>query len=284
MGAGKSAWFRPGRSTRSFAPPVSQRRRRLGVGVIVVTLAFLGGCATVPGPGVAPEAAATEHPDQKGLYLQLIQRMEAQGQYYAALAYLDKFDQRWPDDPESSLLRGRALRATGQLADAARYYQRLLAYSAFAAQGHEGLGLVAGAQGNVSLAVKEFEAAARLAPTDPQILSNLGYSELVAKRYDLAKEALFKAGELAPKDSRIWSNIALYYLLTGDQYRAVAAMDRLDMSWSERSAIRAKAMAMAEPEASGGQGERLSTAGRTDLLQPPINEVFSGAATMGLSH
>ena len=248
----------------------------------------LGGCAAANQPAPPPMAAATaaHKPDEQGLYLQLVERMEKERQWYAALAYLDEYHRHWPENAQTWYLRARALRATGQLKESQGFYQKLLD-GPLSAYGYEGLGLVAAAQGQSGEALREFRKAARQSPTNADILNNLGYAALVAKDLRLAKDSLFKAGQLAPDDQRIWSNIALYYLEAGEPLRAQEVMDKRNMSWAERNAIRARATALTGGAPGHGAAPGTPTPfaeSSGPLLSPPITQVFSGAAPVGVSH
>lgn len=247
----------------------------------------LGGCAGANQPAPPPIAATAAHkPDEQGLYLQLVERMEKERQWYAALAYLDEYHRHWPENAQTWYLRARALRATGQLKESQGYYQKLLD-GPLSAYGYEGLGLVAAAQGQSGEALREFRKAARQDPTNADILNNLGYAALVAKDLRLAKDSLFKAGQLAPEDQRIWSNIALYYLEAGEPLRAQEVMDKRNMSWAERHAIRARATALTGGAPGHGAAPGTPTPfaeSSGPLLSPPITQVFSGAAPVGVSH
>src|SRR5580704_8241702 len=47
-------------------------------------------------------------PDTPGVYLALIDRMQAQGLYYASLAHIDAYEQQYGVSPDSILLRADA--------------------------------------------------------------------------------------------------------------------------------------------------------------------------------
>ena len=121
-------------------------------GMLAVAL-LLGACATKEsgyGVGAQTERAALMQaadqkqsvPDTPGMYLGLIQRMQAQGLYYASLAHIDAYDKTYGVMPESILLRADALRMTDQPAASAAVYAQLLK-TPLAARGYRGLGLLA---------------------------------------------------------------------------------------------------------------------------------------------
>ncbi|KAG0927279.1 hypothetical protein G6F32_012934 [Rhizopus arrhizus] len=107
--------------------------------------AVASGCAsTTPKYLRAPSLAAPEPApqDSRNAYLELIARMQQQGAWYASLAHVDAFRQRYGDRPALRLLQADALRETGQ-ADAAIALYRELSTGPQAAAAAHGLGLIA---------------------------------------------------------------------------------------------------------------------------------------------
>ena len=260
--------------------------RALGIqslsgGLAAFCVLAAGGCATHPSAPVvtnAPEPKVS-FSDLRGLSLQLIQKMEAQQKWYAAISYLDRYLKNWPASDQTDLLRARALAATGEPARAERYFQRVLG-TPLAAQGYQGLGLIAAHGGDITRAIRLFQRAAREDPTDAGILNNLGYAALQGKAWDVARNALFRAGELAPQDERVWSNIALYYLLRGDAFRAQQIMGAHNFSWEVSQRIRREADQMTGVPAPAGDhpvaaATAPSGAVMPALPNPPLTQLFS---------
>lgn len=215
---------------------------------LLAMLALLGACASkgVTGYGVGAQAERAmmsqqadkdAAPDTPGMYLGLIDQMQSQGLYFASLAHIDAYEKQYGASPDTIVLRADALRMTDQPAAAASAYGELLK-TPLAARGHRGLGLVAGASGDFALAAQELEAAAQLAPTDPVILSDLGYARLRAGDVGGARVPLMKAAELDQKSPKIISNVVLYLLANGEQTRALAIMNQQSFTQDVRSAIR----------------------------------------------
>src|ERR1700688_272192 len=109
--------------------------RLLLVAVCVSTTLAASACAfKESGYGVGAqaerEALETAHPEPKpdtpGVYLALIDRMQAQGLYYASLAHIDAYEKQYGATPDSTLLRADALRVTGQSDASAAAYRALL--------------------------------------------------------------------------------------------------------------------------------------------------------------
>ena len=213
----------------------------------VLSFALLSACgSTLSGYGVGAQAErqaeiqqATRDPapDTPSMYLDLIGRMQAQGLYYASLAHIDAFEKQYGAQPDTILMRADALRMTDQPAAAADAYTKLL-QTPLAARGYRGLGLIAGAAGDFGRAVQQLQDAARLAPTDPATLSDLGYAELREGDINGARVPLMKAAQLDHSNPKIISNVVLYLLADGDAGRAATLMDQQKFSTSVRAAIR----------------------------------------------
>ncbi|PLZ03364.1 pilus assembly protein [Burkholderia sp. WAC0059] len=255
--------------TTSAAPPASganTRCPRLARPVqacaltgLLAGLLALGACASKEtGYGVGSqaerealieEANRAPQPDTPGLYLELIERMQADGLYYASLAHLDAYEKQYGPTPKTILLRADALRATAQPAAASADYARLL-QTPLAANGYHGLGLIAGANGDFGTAAARLAEAARRAPTDTAVLSDLGYALLREGDVDGARVPLMKAMELDHDNPKIVSNVTLFLLADGDRDKAQALMDAQQMSPTVRAAILADASKVVVAEAS----------------------------------
>lgn len=229
---------------------------------------LLGACATKEsgyGVGAQTERAALMQaadqkqsvPDTPGMYLGLIQRMQAQGLYYASLAHIDAYDKTYGVMPESILLRADALRMTDQPAASAAVYSQLLK-TPLAARGYRGLGLLAGAAGDFDRAVQALTQASELAPTDPSLLSDLAYAKLRSGDVVGARVPLMKAAELDQRNPKIVSNLALYLFAAGRAQDAQRLMNQQHLSTEIRkdingdaakiaAAVRAQQRAIATP-------------------------------------
>lgn len=217
--------------------------------------ALLAACAAkdLAGYGVGPQAEraamaqqanSDPKPDSPGMYLGLIDQMQAQGLYFASLAHIDAYEKQYGASPDTNLLRADALRMTDQPAEAAQAYALLLK-TPLAARGYRGLALVAGAAGDFARAAQELEQAALLAPTDAVILSDLGYARLRTGDVNGARVPLMKAGELDQNNPKIVSNVVLYLLANGDQAQALAVMNQQKLAPEVRAAIRSDAAKIA---------------------------------------
>ncbi|MFP6558708.1 pilus assembly protein [Paraburkholderia sp. B3] len=222
-----------------------------------MALVVLAACASKEqGYGVGPQAQAELQmrdatrdpaPDTPGMYLGLIQRMQAEGLYYASLAHIDAYEHQYGASPESIVLRADALRATGQSAASATAYMQLLT-TPFAARGHRGLGLLAGAAGDFSKAASELAEASRLEPTDATTLSDLGYALLREGEVAAARVPLLKAVELDTHNPKIVANVALYFVASGDAASAQALMAQEGLAPAARAAIERDAQNVAQAQ------------------------------------
>ncbi|BEV51580.1 MULTISPECIES: tetratricopeptide repeat protein [Burkholderia] len=246
---------------------------------------LLGACATKEsgyGVGAQTERAALMQaadqkqsvPDTPGMYLGLIQRMQAQGLYYASLAHIDAYDKTYGVMPESILLRADALRMTDQPAASAAVYAQLLK-TPLAARGYRGLGLLAGAAGDFDRAVQALTQASELAPTDPSLLSDLAYAKLRSGDVVGARVPLMKAAELDQRNPKIVSNLVLYLFAAGRAQDAQRLMNQQHLSTEIRkdingdaakiaAAVRAQQRAIATPPV-------VSRRGATTPITPMAN-------------
>jgi Flp pilus assembly protein TadD len=241
----------------------------------LLALAMLSACASkLSGYGVGPQAEreaeiqqATRDPapDTPAMYLDLIGRMQTQGLYYASLAHIDAFEKQYGAQPETILMRADALRMTDQPVAAADAYTKML-QTPLAARGYRGLGLIAGAAGDFGRAAQQLQEAARLAPTDPLTLSDLGYARLREGDIDGARVPLMKAAQLDQSNQKIVSNVALYLLADGDEMHAMALMDQQKFSPDVRTAIRRDAARVA----AAGRAQQRAPQSQQDARIAPV--------------
>ncbi|MDR6498663.1 tetratricopeptide repeat protein [Burkholderia sp. DN3021] len=244
---------------------ISEMAVQAGVAAAVL---LLGACATKEnGYGVSAQTeraslmqAADQKqsvPDTPGMYLGLIQRMQAQGLYFASLAHIDSYDKTYGVIPESILLRADALRMTDQPAASAAAYTQLLK-TPLAARGYRGLGLIAGAAGDFDRAAQVLAQASDLAPTDASLLSDLAYAKLRSGDVVGARVPLMKAAELDQRNPKIVSNLALYLIAAGRAQDAQRLMNQQHLPADIRkdingdaakivAAVRAQQRAVATP-------------------------------------
>lgn len=194
-----------------------------------------------------PKAASPENEEgsryeenSPDFYLELISRMQQKRLFFASLAHLDVFEQRWPGDRRAWLMRADALRQTGDFVRARSGYRRLIELEPSAKAFH-GLGLIAAAENQPAEAAGFLREASRLAPIDVRILNDLGYVQLLLGEMAEAKMSLNKAAELEPNNRQVLANLVLCHLLDGNVERAEGIMARHAFPGAQRESIRREA-------------------------------------------
>ena len=217
--------------------------------VVVSGVLSAAGCSTAPnGYGVAGQQInedavmrqqiANQDPvaNNRGMYLSMIREMQGNGLYFASLAHVNAFEQKYGSAPDVELLRAHGLREAGQSEESETVYRALLSTSAGAAAA-QGLGLLAGARGDFGPAVSALRDAARRDPTNPLIVSDLGYALLRQGDIAAARLPIVQAAELAPSNPKIIGNLALFLLVSGDVSRADAVMKKANLAPDTRAAV-----------------------------------------------
>ncbi len=201
-------------SGSQLTPSAAAPRLRLG---ILFLLLALTACASVP--DTAEEAALRERPQQPRMHAELVRGMLSQGKYHAALAHIEELERAGDANPrELRWLRAMSLYKLGQIEESRRAYQGLLKTD-YAGQAHHGLGLIVARQ-DLRQAVRHFNQAVKLRPTDAEIRNDLGYTLLLAGRLTEARHHLATATELAPGESKAHSNLVLSFQLEGRESEA----------------------------------------------------------------
>ncbi|SFI00067.1 Flp pilus assembly protein TadD, contains TPR repeats [Collimonas sp. OK307] len=213
---------------------------------IVLLSTLLAGCATNSAKMYAQQIEAAQlrqeaeekapTPDNKGMYLGVIRQMQEQGMYFASLAHIDAYEQQNGSTPEIQRLRADALRETTQSAAADAAYRKLLNTSEASAAWH-GLGLMAAQSGDYKAATTALREAAKREPTNPVMLSDLGYAMLRSGDIAAARVPLAQAAELAPDNRKMIGNLALFLLVSGDAGKARAVMDKANLSTESRATV-----------------------------------------------
>ncbi|TWG81799.1 tetratricopeptide repeat protein [Cupriavidus gilardii J11] len=214
----------------------------------VATVAWLGGCSLTAVSRMDAQAdaqialskrqdqEARDRYDDRAVYQGLIEKMQQQGLYYASLAHLDAYAQRFGTAPKLQLLRADALRETGQHEEARAAYTALLD-TGFAARAHQGLGLLAARDGDFTQAVASLRAALARDPVDALIANDLGYALMRAGELRQARVPVMQALQLDGANPRIASNAAVWLLATGDGEAARTLMERAALPPAARQAV-----------------------------------------------
>ena len=182
------------------------------------------------------EAQSKSRPKEPEMMLSMIVEAQRQERYFASLAYIDGYQQKYGSDARVAVLRAEALRQTGQAALSEQAYRALTATDQ-AAEGWHGLGLIAGSRGQFDQAADYFSQAARLAPMDARILGDLGYARLRAGDPAGARVPLGQAAELTPDSAKVVANLAVLLLVEGDPLKAQRLMERAQLSEEARGQV-----------------------------------------------
>lgn len=182
------------------------------------------------------DADNKRRPKEPELMLSMIAEAQRQERYFASLAYIEAYQQKFGNDARVAVLRAEALRQTGQTVMSEQAYRALLGTDQ-AADGWHGLGLIAGARGQFDQAADDFARAAKLSPMDPRILGDLGYARLRAGDPAGARVPLGQAAELAPDNGKVLANLAVLLLVQGEPARAQRLMEQVQMTDEARSQV-----------------------------------------------
>ncbi len=182
------------------------------------------------------EAEGRRRPKEPEMMLSLIAEAQRQERYFASLAYIDAYQQKFGNDSRVAVMRADALRQTGQIALSEQAY-RALTSGDQAADGWHGLGLIAGGRGQFDQAIDDFSRAAKLAPMNARILGDLGYARLRAGDVNGARVPLGQAAELAPENGKVLANMAVLLLVEGDPVKAQQLMDRARLGDDARGQV-----------------------------------------------
>jgi Flp pilus assembly protein TadD len=209
--------------------------------LLLVAACLLAACAHNGGGYLrgAPTAESLAEPapqDDRGMYLELIRRMQREGAYYASLAHIDAYRKRFPDSPALRAMQAEALRRTGRDDEAAEVYRSLVKGPEAAAAWH-GLGLIAATQERSGDAEYALAKAVQLDPLNTDYLGDLGFNRLRDGNGVQARGPLAQAAELAPSNPRAAANLALWMLLQGQAAQAEAIMRQAALPDATRSEV-----------------------------------------------
>lgn len=175
------------------------------------------------------------NPGNAAAALNYARSLRALGQHAQVLAVLQQAAIRNPKHFELLGAYGKALADVGRLKEAAEVLGRAHLperpdWRILSAQG-----AVADQMNDHALAQQYYEAALRLVPNEPSVLSNLGLSYALAKRLGDAERVLRQASAQPNADARVRQNLALVLGLQGKFPEAEEALRR-DLPPQEASA------------------------------------------------
>lgn len=232
-------------------PIHSTPRRRTGLAaclIVAMVATSLAGCKSVGlgditgsvGSGAPPTdpAALRSHtealgkryesrPTDANVAIAYARALRAQDQHTQAVAVLQGAASRNPQNSELLAAFGKALADAGRFREAAAVLARAHSpdrpnWSVLSTQG-----AVADQLGDNRLAQQYYDAALKIAPGEPSVLSNLGLSYALTKDLPRAEQTLRQATAHPRADSRMRQNLALVLALQGkyDEAERVSARD-----------------------------------------------------------
>ncbi len=156
-------------------------------------------------------------------------------QYAQASAVLETAAVKHPYDREVLAAYGKALGDAGRLKEAAEVLSRAHTpehpdWTVLSAQG-----TVADQMGDHAAALGYYQAALKIAPGEPSVLSNLGLSYALAKQLPSAEDTLRSAAASARADMRVRQNYALVLALEG-KFQEAEAVARHDLGPADAAA------------------------------------------------
>jgi len=188
-------------------------------------------------------------PDNKQIALTYARALRALTRYAQAIAVVQKLAAKYPKDMNVLGAYGKALADAGRLREAATVLPEAHTpeqpnWSILSAQG-----AVADELGDHDQAQAYYSAALKIAPNQPQVLSNLGLSYALAKQLPLAESTLQQAAAQPGADMRVRQNFALVLALEGkfDAAQKVAQQDLSPIDAAENVAAIRQMIAQADP-------------------------------------
>ncbi|WP_244427072.1 tetratricopeptide repeat protein [Methyloferula stellata] len=167
------------------------------------------------------------NPESKNTAIAYAKGLRALTQYAQAVAVMQRLAAKYPKDLEVLGAYGKALADAGRLQEAANVLSHAHTpeqpnWSILSAQGS-----VADQLGDHAQAQNYYEAALKIAPDQPEVLSNLGLSYALSKHLPQAETTLEKAVAQPNADMRVRQNLALVLALQGkfNEAQTIAARD-----------------------------------------------------------
>jgi len=209
----------------------------------VCALLMLGGCAT-GGQSNPPWAAFSggscgKLSDDQELSMNLADDMAKEGKLHASLANLQNLPEGFA---QVQLRKARIYRQLGR-PEAGPLYRGLLG-TCLSAEGDHGLGQLAAARGDNTLAASYLERAAQAAPTDERIRNDLGVVYLNQLRTDEARFEFLTALELKQSDQLAALNLVTLLIYQDQWNQAAELASRAELTPEQVSDAQARAQAL----------------------------------------
>lgn len=175
------------------------------------------------------------NPSDKTSALNYASGLRALTEYAQAVAVLQQAAVKHPTDFDILGAYGKALADDGRLQEAADVLSRAHTperpnWTILSAQG-----VVADQMGNHSAAQGYYQAALKIVPGEPSVLSNLGLSYALDKQLDRAEQTMRQAVTSPRADARVRQNLALVLALEG-KFAEAEDLERHDLSPADAAA------------------------------------------------
>lgn len=153
-----------------------------------------------------------------------------------------KVSRRQAADVEIAM--GRTMEDSGDVAGAEAAYTRALEKDPRRADAEARLAVLAHGRGDAAASDEHFEKALKLAPDDPEILCDRGYSLYLRRSWADAEAHLRKSLARDPRNARAHNNLGLALARQGDREGALAEFARAGLDRGDAQANLALATAM----------------------------------------
>lgn len=189
----------------------------LGIAVLLLAGALVGGCAPRPGPEqVDPRRQAIE------LYVQAVQAQRS-GDIDAATTLLEKAIATDGELRMPRVLLGDIYKERGNYLAASANYEAATRLDPYTPSNHYNLGVTYQLLNRLQEAAGAYLRALSLDPKDAKSCMNLGTVYLALGRFDESVAYLEKATQLDPEASQAWSNLGVAMDARGSPVLAEAA-------------------------------------------------------------
>jgi Flp pilus assembly protein TadD len=168
-------------------------------------------------------------PKNKAVALTYARALTKLDRHAQAVAVLQGLAIRYPEQMDVLAAYGKALADAGRLQEAAEVLGRAHTperpdWSVLSAQGS-----IADQLGQHEEARDYYQAALKIRPNDPSVMSNLGLSYALSKQLPLAEQTLLAAAAQPTADMRVRQNLALVLALQG-KFEEAESWSRHDLS------------------------------------------------------
>lgn len=183
------------------------------------------------------ESCYQESDADKNVRLDLIRQQVSEGQYFSAIAHLER---ETFDSAGARFLLAESLRKSGQQ-DAALMQYNALKGSCLTALGYLGAGKVLAVTGKLDQGLSALKTARDLLPTDANIRNDYGFALLASGDYSGARHEFMTAIELQPGHIIALRNLVLALILDSDTQTAWAVASHHQISLDDFQKLVVKA-------------------------------------------